>query len=215
MSNNDSANNHNIDKLTGCLNRSAFDADFKNALAEAEEKYEDVTLVMIDLDHFKLVNDNFGHETGDKMLKEISQVLLDISAEHKTYRCGGEEFALIFPNTEKERVFLIMEETRIKIAGTPECVRTSTTASAGIATYPEDGSRDVELLRKADDAMYRAKMSGRNRIILARDEKLVTKTAHYTVEQLKKLRELSQKTGITEAALLREALDELLKKYKS
>jgi len=204
---------NNIDKLTGLLNANTFDNDFKNMLAEADKKYEDVTLVMVDIDHFKLVNDNYGHKTGDDMIRELAHVLSEISIKHKTYRYGGEEFALIFPNTEKEQVFLLMDETRKKIAENPVFQHTSTTASAGIATYPEDGSRDVELLRKANGALYRAKASGRNRIALAKEEKLVPKTVHYTVEQLKQLEKLSGETGISEAALLREALDELIKKY--
>ena len=206
-------NPNNIDKLTGLLNANTFDIDLKNMLAEADKKYEDVTLVMVDLDHFKLVNDNYGHKTGDDMLREVAQILNEIEADHKTYRCGGEEFALIFPNTEKERVFLIMEETRKKAAENPVFQHTSTTISAGIATYPEDGSREIELLRKANGALYRAKASGRNRIALAKEEKLVPKTVHYTVEQLKQLEKLAGETRISEAALLREALDELIKKY--
>jgi len=205
--------NRGIDKLTGCLNAAAFDHDFKHMLGEAEKKYEDVTLVMVDIDHFKLVNDNFGHKTGDDMIREIAHLLTEIATEHQTYRCGGEEFALIFSNIEKEQVFLIMEETRKKIAENDIFQHTSTTASAGIATYPEDGSRDVEIIRKANGALYRAKASGRNKIALAKEEKLVTKTVHYTVEQLKQLEKLSGETGTTEAALLREALDELIKKY--
>gem|GEM_PF-1281329 len=207
-------NLNETDTLTGCLNLRAFNTDFPEMLKDAEANYEDLTIVSLDLDFFKRVNDTFGHETGDIVLKEVGQILLDIPAEHKTYRQGGEEFAIVFPNTEKEKVFLIMEETRKKIAESPECLRTSTTASAGIATFAEDGNNDVELLRKANGALYRAKSSGRNKIALAKEEKLVTKTAHYTVEQLKQLEKLSKKKNITEAALMREALDELLRKYK-
>jgi len=206
---------NNLDKLTDCLNAAAFDLDFADMIAESEKKYHDLTLVAIDIDHFKLVNDNYGHKTGDDMIREIANILTGISREHKTYRWSGDEFALLFPDTEKEQVFLIMEEIRKKISASPVCSHTSTTISAGIATYPEDGVRDVDLIRKANGAMYRAKSSGRNKIALAKDEKLVTKTAHYTIEQLKQLSELSGETGMTEAALLREALDELLKKYNN
>jgi len=213
MSNVYTTNNRGIDNLTGLLNAGAFEFDFKSILEEFEKKYQDVTLVVVDIDHFKRVNDNYGHKTGDDTIRELAHILTEISAEHKTYRCGGEEFAIIFPNTEKEKVFLIMEETRKKIEENPIFLHTSTTASAGIATYPEDGSRDVELLRKANGALYRAKASGRNKIALAKEEKLVPKTVHYTVEQLKQLEKLSGETGTSEAALLREALDELIKKY--
>ena len=215
MPNNNLSDNCGIDKLTSCFNAATFEADLKNTLKEAEDKYEDVTLVLLDIDNFKRVNDDFGHEAGDKMLKEIAQALIEAAPSHKPYRYSGEEFCFLFPGAEKEQVFLLMEETRKKVAETPECKRISTTCSMGIATYPEDGNRDVDLMRTASDAMYRAKNSGKNRICLAKEDKLVTKTAHYTVEQLKKLRELSKQAEITEAALLREALDELLKKYNT
>jgi diguanylate cyclase (GGDEF)-like protein len=201
------------DKLTGCPNGGIFNVTFTNMLAEAEGKYSDITLVMLDIDNFMRVNTEFGHQTGDEVIKEIAKILVGIDAEHQTYRYSGDCFALLFPNYEKEQVFLIMEEARKKIAEAPECSRTSATVSAGIATYPDDGDRDVEIIRKADGAMYRVKVAGRNRIALAKEEKLVTKTAHYTVEQLKRLEKRSDGTGISEAALMREALDELLKKY--
>lgn len=202
------------DKLTGCLHFNVFNADFPIILNEAETKNFDVTITMLDIDNFMHVNNDFGHKTGDDVLKEISNVLTGIDKPHHIYR-RGDEFTLIFPNTEKEQVFLIMEEARKRIAAAPECSRTNTTVSIGIATYPEDGTRDVDVIRKADGAMYRAKQAGRNRIALAKEEKLVTKTAHYTIDQLKQLEKLSNTTGVSEAALMREALDELLKKYKS
>ena len=201
------------DKLTDCLNVGAFNCDFLRMIDNADDKNTDLTLVMADMDGLMRVNKDFGHQTGDNVLKEIAKNLTDIEHEHFTYRYSGDEFALLFPNTEKEQVFLIMEEARKKVAESPECLRASTSISAGIATYPEDGGRDSDIIRKAEGAMYRAKMAGANRIALAKEEKLVTKTAHYTVEQLKRLEKLSGKTGITEAALMREALDELLKKY--
>ena len=208
-------NTDKTDSLTKCLAVSAFDYDFMDILKEAGEKYEDVTLVMTDIDNFKRVNDSFGHETGDKVLKEIGKVLLEIPTDHKTYRYSGDSFVLVFPNIEKERVFLIMEEARKKVAEIAECSNTGTTISVGIATYLEDGSNDIEIIRKAEGALYRAKESGRNKIALAKEEKLVTKTAHFTVEQLKRLEKLAKERVLSEAVLMREALDELLKKYNN
>jgi diguanylate cyclase (GGDEF)-like protein len=202
-----------IDPLTGCLKVIAFHDDFAGMIKEAGEKYEDVTLVMTDIDNFKHVNDEFGHKTGDDVLREIAEALLGIPTEHKTYRYSGDCFALLFPNCEKEQVFLVMEEARKKILGYTECLRTVVTISAGIATYPEDGNNDIDTIRKAEGALYRAKTSGRNKVSLAKEEKLVTKTAHYTVEQLKRLEKLAEERKISEASLMREALDELLKKY--
>ena len=83
----------------------------------------------------------------------------------------------------------------------------------GIATAPEDGMRVSELMRRAQSAMYRGKLTGRSRVCLAREEKMVTKTSHYTAEQLQQLTKLSKREGIGEAVLLREALDALLQKY--
>jgi len=212
MSSNGFANKNGIDKLTGDQNV-LFDSDFKKMIAESEQKCQNLTLVGIDVDNFMRVNDSFGYQVGDEVLKEISGVLLEIERPHTLYLYSGDHFTVLFPDTEKEQAFLLMEEARKKIAQSPQCSRTSSTVSMGIATYPEDGSRDVDIFRKADGALYRAKMSGRNKIALAKEEKLVTKTAHYTTEQLKRLEALSGETGISEAALLREALDELLKKY--
>jgi diguanylate cyclase (GGDEF)-like protein len=213
MSDNAFADNRGLDKLTGCLNVHAFEFDFKNMIDEAEKKYQNVTLVGLDIDNFMRVNNDFGHQTGDEVLKEIAGILIGIDRLHSTYRYSGDHFTLLFPDAEKEQVFLLMENARKNIAEAPKCSQTSSTVSIGIATYPEDGTREIEIFRKTDGALYRAKTSGRNKIALAKEEKLVTKTAHYTTEQLKRLEELSGETGISEAALLREALDELLKKY--
>ena len=213
MSNSGFADKRDIDKLTGCLNAYAFEFDFRSIFDESERKCLETTLVGLDIDNFMHVNDDFGHQAGDEVLKEIAGILIGIERKHSTYRYSGDHFTLLFPNTEKEQAFLLMEEARKKIAAAPECSRTSSTVSIGIATYPEDGTRDVDIFRKADGALYRAKISGRNKIALAKEEKLVTKTAHYTTEQLKRLEDLSNETKISEAALLREALDELLKKY--
>ena len=201
------------DPLTGCLHASLFAADFKDLADFVDKSSDDLTIVMLDLDNFMRVNENHGHETGDKVLRETAQALLEIEKDHKTYRYSGDSFALLFPKCEKESAFLIMEETRKKIAAMPECARVGQTISAGVATYPEDGTRESDILRKADGALYRAKTAGRNKVALAKEDKLVTKTAHYTVEQLKKLEALAEAKKVSEAVLMREALDELLRKY--
>lgn len=89
----------------------------------------------------------------------------------------------------------------------------SFTFSTGLSAYPDDGSRAREVIRRADGAMYRAKNTGRNKVCLAREEKMVTKTSHYTQEQLERLSKLAKAEGVGEAVILREALDDVLKKY--
>jgi predicted signal transduction protein with EAL and GGDEF domain len=119
---------------------------------------------------------------------------------------------VILPGMDKEDAFLLIERLR---AGADVCTADGTpvTLSAGIATAPEDGCMYFEFVRKADGAALRAKQQGKNRVCLAREEKMVTKTSHYTPQQLQKLTDLSKSIGVGEAVLLREALDVLLQKY--
>ena len=203
--------NRGFDKLSGLKRGIESESEFDKMLAESET---DVSFAFADLDMFKRVNDTYGHEVGDEVIKEISEHLKAIDAKKEVYRFGGEEFLVVFEGMPKEEAFLIMENVRKTIKG-ETCAKTSITISMGIATYPEDGTNWIELKRKAEGALYRAKASGRNKICLAKEEKLMTKTVHYTVEQLQRLKELSDERSIGEAALLREALDDLLKKYNA
>ena len=123
-----------------------------------------------------------------------------------------EEVLTVTPFSMKEDIFLLMEDMRknydVKL---PD--GTAMTISIGIATAFENASRYQELVRMADSAMFRAKYNGRNKVALAKEEKMVPKTSHYTQDQLKRLNLLSKREGIGEAILLREAMDMLLKKY--
>ena len=113
---------------------------------------------------------------------------------------------------EREEIFLFLNDLKNGYSvTTPDGVKQSITI--GMATAFEDASRCPELIRKADSALYRAKVSGRNKVAMAREEKMVPKTSHYTQDQLQRLAKLAKREGIGEAILLREALDMLLKKY--
>ncbi len=184
------------------------------ALLEQDDGVESVTIAAIDLDKFYKVNERLGFAEGDRMLIEAGSYLRkSLSEGARLYRYGGDTFTILFASgTEKEDAFLQMEEIRkaypvVSLDGEKQ------TMSVGIASAPEDGARASELISKADGAMYRAKVNGRDRICLAREEKMVTKTSHYTVDQLQRLTKLSKREGLGEAVLLREALNALLKKY--
>ena len=173
----------------------------------------DLVIAVIDLDNFLHINENFGIEAGDQMLIETGRHLAaDLPEGAAIYRIAGDEFGILFTGMEKEEVFLFMEQKRktfpVKAPDGEEM-----TISVGIAAAFDDASRYQELVRKAESAMFRAKYTGRNKVALAREEKMVPKTSHYTSDQLKRLSLLSKKEGIGEAILLREALDMLLKKY--
>ncbi|MCL1920078.1 MAG: diguanylate cyclase, partial [Kiritimatiellaeota bacterium] len=206
-----SKNINDLDPLTGLKRRGDCDSEFEKMLSDCES---DVSFGFVDIDNFKRINDDLGHAVGDEVIKEIAENLKEIDTKTDVYRYGGEEYLIVFNGMPKEDAFLIMENMRRNIKG-ETCAKNSVTVSMGIATYPEDGTNWIELRRKTEGAMYRAKATGKNKICLAKEEKLITKTVHYTVEQLKRLKELSDEQSIGEAALLREALDDLLKKYNA
>lgn len=175
---------------------------------------ENAIIALLDLDSFLRVNTDFGYETGDRVLIETGKYVQSRLPEGaEFFRIGGDEFGILFlSELEKEEVFLLLEDIRrgydIRLPdGSP------VTITVGIAAAFEDATRYHELVRKAESAMFRAKYAGRNRVALAREEKMVPKTSHYTADQLKRLTLLSKREGIGEAILLREALDALLKKY--
>lgn len=190
-----------------------FDLELRAALNAAEDTGT-VAVAFIDLDSFGEINERFGMEAGDRVLIQTGEHLKKrLPPNAGLYRYGGDQFAVLFTQGyEREEAFLLIEEIRrsceVKLPN-GEAI----TLSAGISASPEDGARAEELVRRADGAMFRAKAAGRNRVCLAREEKMVTKTSHYTADQLQRLNKVSKREGIGEAILLREALDALLKKY--
>jgi diguanylate cyclase (GGDEF)-like protein len=207
------------DGMTGLKTYEAFTQEFDSLAAVAVEKCEDLSLVMLDIDRFLRVNEEFGHAAGDDVIKSLAGHLKQsLPAEAKLYRYAGDQFAALLPATEKERAFLLVEKARDKwcdggIQGEQGRLAMDVSFSAGISCCPEDGTRMAEIVRKAEGALFRAKAGGANRVCLSREEKMVTKTSHYTYEQLQRLAQLAKKEGMGEAVLLREALDDLLKKY--
>lgn len=154
-----------IDKLTGTLTRKYLE----DALTEEIEKAGAIgklfSIIMYDLDRFKSVNDRFGHQTGDVVLKKVSKIVKDnIGRNDIVGRYGGEEFIIILPDTNVEDAFSVAEELRKKIQN--ERIlgdKAEITVSMGIAAYPVNGQWEQELIEKADQALYVAKENGRNR----------------------------------------------------
>lgn len=209
-----------FDILTGLLTRRSFEERFKVSVQNAVKRQESLSLAFIDIDQFLVVNESLGHPGGDAVLAEIALLLKqNLGAGTILGRYGGDELVALLPNTEREQAFLAVERLRLAVESKGEYqfegahFSIKVTISAGIASYPIDGQNEVELLRKGDQALYRAKEAGRNTIRLAYDERMVPKTTHYTMTQLERLSKLAQEQGCTEAELLREALDDLLKKY--
>jgi diguanylate cyclase (GGDEF)-like protein len=217
----DKMETNSFDPLTGLMNRDSFDEALHIAFRGAKQKEVPLALVLFDVDHFLQANETHGHQGGDAILKTIAEVTDQIiGSRGQLSRYGGDEFAGLFENTEREQAFLVMEQVRAAVevldqfANEGTTIEAKVTITGGVAAFPIDGSDENELFRKADGALYRAKMTGRNKFVLAIEERMVPKTAHFTQTQLERLSELSGEQGVSEAVLLREALDDLLVKYK-
>lgn len=209
------------DGLTGLLNRYGISLKLDEAIESASQSRGNVSLISFDLNHFMEINDAYGHLCGDELLKRVANILREnFTGENFVGRYGGDEFLVVLPSSSAETAFVLAEEVRKLIADTEmaisvgeQTVRCQVSVSGGIAAYPTDARERVDLYRKADEALYRAKRTGKNRICLPTDSQMVTKTSHYTQTQLERLTELAKTLGKSEAFLLREAVDDLLRKY--
>ena len=158
------------DKLTGLNNRGAFDNSLKREIDLAQRQHSAMSLVMLDIDFFKTVNDNYGHSGGDLALKELATSLIDtMRASDIAFRYGGEEFALILSNTDSKAALLVAERIRVAVSQL-SCNDGSRsfgfTVSLGVAqlNHGEDGA---SLFNRADSALYKAKKAGRNQTIVS------------------------------------------------
>lgn len=153
------------DSLSGLMNRRAFEEVLERELRRSERSHEPVALLMIDLDHFKTINDEHGHAMGDEVIRRVSQLLyVNTRAMDAVARYGGEEFAMILKGMRLEQAESIAERLRTQIeamAGLPEPVRV--TASIGIA-MKSAGDTVASILKRSDEALYLSKRSGRNQV---------------------------------------------------
>ena len=212
---NEKLNRNAVNLALGFPNGDEFEKDLTALLdSDCEANGETVVIALIDFDKFMHINTDFGVEAGDNVLIETGRYIKDNIPEYaKVYRIGGDEFAVIFRGIcEREDIFLLLNDLKNNFnVKTPDgAIQTIT---IGMATAFIDANRYAELVRKADGALYRAKIQGRNRIAMAKEEKMIPKTSHYTQDQLQRLANLSKREGVGEAILLREALDMLLRKY--
>lgn len=154
------------DALTGLWNRMHFGEQLARTLAEADRYNHPVSLVLMDIDHFKRVNDTWGHEAGDAVLKQMAHVLQDgVRAVDICVRYGGEEIAMLLSQTDSAHAVEVAERLRTRIAATPVKhgpAEIRVTASFGVATYPETVKVRDQLFPAADKALYIAKHDGRN-----------------------------------------------------
>lgn len=160
--------NARLDSLTGVGNRFAFSRSFEREQLLARRHQSDLSLLIIDVDHFKKINDHYGHLVGDKVLKEIAHALQSIMRQtDMIFRYGGEEFTAILTKTNRRGAQVIAERLRQQVANLAiahENEMIHVTVSIGIGSLLEVES-DRELFEQADDNLYMAKRQGRNRVV--------------------------------------------------
>ncbi|KAB8126206.1 diguanylate cyclase [Gracilibacillus oryzae] len=160
------------DGLTGLNNVRKFDQIFNKIARQAEHNKETLSLLFIDIDHFKSINDTYGHKEGDKVLMELSNILKNnVHSADIVSRNGGEEFTVILTNCPVENAKQISEKIRQKVERHPFLLTTGEhihiTVSIGVACYNETTSRARQLIHEADEALYKAKQTGRNKVCIA------------------------------------------------
>ncbi len=161
------------DALTGLANRREFDRMLEEEWQRSSRFNHPFALVLLDIDHFKKVNDTYGHQSGDEVLKHVASLLAgQVRTVDRVARYGGEEFAILMIETDRkaavqglQRLFALLAETPCDLAD--KKISLPVTLSAGVAMMPDDASGVKELVAAADKALYSAKKAGRNRVVTA------------------------------------------------
>ena len=160
------------DSLTGCLNRRSFFEIMEESLKKSNSSDTTLSCIMLDIDFFKAVNDNYGHGVGDNVIRRVSEILIIFLREDDhVCRYGGEEFCLLLENTNTEQALLFAERIRrniekINFSDDPASTDLKVTASLGISDSSFGGKTPSEIINQADYALYGAKESGRNKVVL-------------------------------------------------
>ncbi|MBC8198464.1 MAG: diguanylate cyclase [Desulfobacteraceae bacterium] len=189
-----------IDELTGLYNRRFFNRVLKREIEHARRYDQLFSLLMLDIDNFKEYNDIHGHQAGDKALNEFAQILKQNARliDH-TIRYGGEEFAIILPRADIKQARLCAErhlravETHT-FSGQERLPLGNFTVTIGVATYPINAQDGLELIQKADEALYIGKQKGRNRVVISSDERRRKFRYPLHVEMLFRLRDSAEKS---------------------
>ncbi|GIK53858.1 MAG: hypothetical protein BroJett014_28310 [Planctomycetota bacterium] len=177
------------DSLTGLYNHGHFQETLRAEIERARRYGQPLSVVMLDIDHFKKFNDSYGHQTGDNVLRQTAQVLTaGVRVTDLAARYGGEEFALLLPHTSLEHAIDLAERTcagvarKVVVAG-PKGERLGVTASFGVATFPVHAQSAAELVSLADEALYMAKKNGRNQVRSASEVLALTPQQREAVKQ--------------------------------
>ncbi|MFC4640487.1 diguanylate cyclase [Deinococcus hohokamensis] len=158
------------DGLTGLFNRREFQAQLQRQLERARRQGGPCSVLLLDVDYFKTINDTYGHDIGDRVLQELSDLVTrEVRRADLVARFGGEELVVLLPQTDKASALALGQRVRQAVAShqgfmAPDGQAFSITVSVGVASFPADAPREDALIRAADLAMYEAKRAGRNQV---------------------------------------------------
>ncbi|MEN8303416.1 MAG: diguanylate cyclase [Campylobacterota bacterium] len=159
-----------VDSLTGAYNRRYFYEISKKIVSFAKREKNPLSLAMLDIDKFKNINDKYGHDIGDEILKIfVNKIKHNIRESDIFVRYGGEEFIILLPNTDREHALLITEKLREIIESCDVIAEVRFTVSIGVSTFFSSADNIENLIKRADKALYEAKNSGRNRVVCSRE----------------------------------------------
>jgi len=191
------------DPLTGLLNRRGLEQMLDRELGDTQDERLPLSLVVLDCDDFKDVNDRAGHEFGDALLREVGLVLREVCPEGSSpARLGGDEFVVMLPGLESEAAVEEIERLRRELSDGLDKAGFPLRLSAGISTYPYDGASTTHLLRAADQALYSAKSQGKNRVVSFREVVGVTgrnEAAHARADRVRPTAEPSSSIDLMDA----------------
>jgi diguanylate cyclase (GGDEF)-like protein len=167
-------NHSTIDRLTGLFNRNCLNDTLNHLLALTQREGTELTFALLDLDDFKLVNDNYGHQMGDVVLRQFGKLLSSsIRQSDIALRYGGEEFIILMPNTNFKDALILINRIRLKVTSTlfsKDGINLKVSISGGLAVYPTHAKTANELIYSADRALYSAKGAGKNNIKVFKNE---------------------------------------------
>jgi len=211
------------DVVTNMVAKSDFDRLVEWELEKSKKDETLFSLVALDLDGYGKICEQLGVEASEDLLRRLAEILRTHTREGDVLAKGrSDKFFLLLCKTGPDQGLLFVEDLRrllsnstIKLDSAGAQLSVHVSFSAGVSSFPKDGTTREEIQRKADIALYRAKTSGRNRVCLAAAEKSVLKSNYYLKSQLERLSVLAKALERTEASLLREAIDDLFDRFES
>ena len=191
------------DGLTGLYNQRYFRLQIQVEIKRASRFEQPLALIMMDIDHFKRVNDTYGHPFGDEVLKGFADVLKShLRLSDLSVRYGGEEFAILLPNTNIEQAYFVAEKLRDEIGETAFMCGDDPvhiTVSVGLAQFQHSGTETIDaFIKRADDLLYRAKTTGRNQVVCDQTDMDAVRHGEVSCNERRKLFDVLNDVGYTE-----------------